>query len=70
MCVVSMIMDRALEWPPVRFKEPEWVKELEVMLEKARQYDIDNDQPECEMDEKRLALKKIADEMGVEIKFL
>lgn len=46
------------------------IKELEELLQKAREYDKKMNQPDCEMDEKRLALKKIADELGVEIKFI
>ena len=46
-----------------------FIKQFEGLLEKARQYDLDHGQPDCELDEKRLALKKIADEMGVTINF-
>jgi len=46
------------------------IRELEELIQKAREYDKKNNQPDCELDEKRQALKKIADDLGVKIKFL
>lgn len=47
----------------------EFIRTLEDMLERAKEYDRRNNEPDCELDEKRAALKKIADEMGVQIRF-
>lgn len=43
------------------------IKEFKELLEKARKYDEENNQKDCELDEKKELLKKIAKELGVEI---
>lgn len=56
---------------PEEFKKlAEEVEELRKLLERARKYDERTGQPECELDEKRKALKKLAEELGVDISFL
>ncbi len=45
------------------------VKSLEDLLKKAKQYDTDNGEPDCEIDEKVELLKKLAKELGVELEF-
>ncbi len=70
MCAVSMIMDHGLQQPRDIWQQPWFPQQFEELLRKARKYDEENNEPDCELDDKRLALKKIADEMGVEIKFL
>lgn len=70
MCVVSMIIDSGLGQGKDWFKDDGNRKYFEQLLKKAREYDEEHNEPECEMDEKRKALQKIADELGVEIKFL
>ena len=70
MCTVSMVMDHALQQPRHVWINPIWPDQLTELLRKAQKYDEEHNQPECELDEKRQALKKIADEMGVEIKFV
>lgn len=69
MCTMSMIMDSALTLPQVTWQQPEFGPNLEELLRKAKEYDRITGQPDCELDEKRLALKKIADEMGVPVQF-
>jgi hypothetical protein len=69
MCAVSMVMDWGLTQPPQVWVQPTWPPGFEELLRKAQKYDEEHNQPECELDEKRQALKKIADEMGVEIRF-
>jgi len=44
--------------------------EMEKHIKAAKEIDTLTGQPDCELDEKRQALKKIADELGVEINFL
>lgn len=81
MCVVSMIYDGAKhnipDWVDEFIKKPipdysgleRRVRELEELIKKAHQYDIDNDQPDCESAAKKAELQKLADEYGVKIEF-
>jgi hypothetical protein len=48
----------------------EEVAELRKLLERAREYDRRNSEPECETEEKRERLRKLALELGVKIDFL
>lgn len=84
MCVVSMIMDHYGDrwerrvrpivppeityWPPVI--SPEEVAEFRELLERAREYDKKNNEPDCELRTKRDRLQKLADELGVDISFV
>ncbi len=45
----------------------EEIAEFRRLLERARKYDADHNQPDCEMEEKRAALLAIAKALGVEI---
>lgn len=57
--------------PPVApMISPKEVEEFRDLLERAREYDKRRGEPNCELDEKRQALKKIAQELGVEIDFV
>lgn len=49
---------------------PEEIKEFRRLLERAREYDKRTGQPDCELEEKKQTLKKLADLMGVKIDFL
>lgn len=40
------------------------------LLERARQYDIDNNEPDCELQEKKQRILDLAEELGIEIDFL
>lgn len=53
--------------PPISDAE---IREFRKLLERARQYDIDHGEPECELDEKKEMLLKIAEQLGLEIDFL
>ena len=44
--------------------------EFKALLERMRQYDIDNDQPDCELEEKKQRVLDLAEELGIEIDFL
>ena len=46
------------------------IEEFRKLLDRAREYDKRNNEPECELDSKRQALKTLAAELGVEITFL
>jgi hypothetical protein len=49
---------------------PEEIAEFRRLLERAREYDKRNSEPDCELESKKVALKKIAEHFGVEINFL
>src|SRR5687768_2146887 len=49
---------------------PEEIEEFRRLLDRAREYDKRNNEPDCELDEKRQAVKAIAKQLGVEISFL
>jgi hypothetical protein len=48
----------------------EEIKEFRKLLERAREYDRKNNQPDCELEEKRQKLKKLSEELGVKIDFI
>lgn len=82
MCVVSMVMEHKWdEWnrryPPQPYyvpypppPTPEEIMEFRRLLDRAREYDKRNGEPDCEMAEKRQKLKDIAAELGVKIEFV
>lgn len=57
--------------PPVPTKVPtkEEIDEFYKLLERARQYDRDNNEPNCELEEKKQKLLKLAEELGIAITF-
>lgn len=83
MCVYSMIAEHYIEkWSPppqqpfpplqpvyVPYPQitPEEVEELRKLLERAKKYDREHDEPNCELDEKKKILKELAKEWGIEI---
>ena len=78
MCTVSMVIDHYQKvWPewPVPNNDYELqqlrkrVDEMEQLLKRAKIYDIENDQPDCELESKKQTLQELADEYGVEIHF-
>jgi hypothetical protein len=55
-------------WPsPITAEE---IAEFRKLLERAREYDAKNQEPDCELDEKRATLKQIAKQLGVDISFV
>lgn len=58
-----------ISWP-VPMISAEEVAEFRKLLERAREYDKRMNEPDCELDEKKAALKDIAQKLGVEIAFL
>lgn len=76
MCVLSMVMEHKYDiWnnrrghsvPPITAAE---IEEFRRLLERARAYDREHNQPDCELAEKRQRLLDLAKELGVEITFL
>ena len=80
MCSVSMIMEHKYdEWmrrtpPPFVYTPPaitqQEVDEFRRLLERAREYDKKNNEPDCELEEKRQKLLTLAKELGVDISFV
>lgn len=62
-------------WPhPDKLPEPrrptaDEIAEFYKLLERAREYDRKNNQPDCGLEHKKEALQKLADSLGIEIKF-
>ena len=83
MCVTSYVMDQGLDdlqkWrQPFRVplgplndsaKLDRIIELLEKMMAQAAEYDRATGQPECEHEDKKQALREIADKLGVEIQF-
>ena len=62
--------NRVGSWPPrtePRITEKE-IKEFKELLEKARKWDEEHNEPDCESDDKINALLDLADELGVKEK--
>jgi len=45
------------------------VKQLEELLKKAKKYDEDNGEKDCELEDKKRVLQDIADKFGITINF-
>lgn len=56
--------------PAVSPISDEEVREFRRLLERAREYDRANNEPDCEMEEKKRRLKELADLLGVDISFV
>lgn len=46
------------------------MSEMKKLLERARKYDKENGEPDCELKEKQDAIRKMAEHLGVEVDFL
>jgi len=73
MCMVSKIMDKYhVRWQnplPVPITSAE-IAEFRDLLEKARRFDRDTNQPDCGSDKKKQALLKMAEALGIDISFI
>lgn len=56
--------------PPIGMPTQREVDEFRRLLERAREYDRRNGEPDCELDEKRQMLKQMAAALGVDISFV
>jgi hypothetical protein len=59
-----------IKTPPIPVLTKEEVEEFRTLIEKARKYDVEHNEPNCELEEKKETLKKLADQLGVKIDFL
>lgn len=55
--------------PPVQITQAE-VDEFRRLLERAREYDKRNNEPDCELDEKKQAIMTIGKLLGLDLSFL
>lgn len=82
MCAYSMICDHFYDkWAPsgpiitppaIPRPRPtpltdEEIEEFRKLLERAKKYDIDNGEPECELEDKKRKLKELARQLGKEL---
>lgn len=81
MCVVSMVMDHQLDkwreqYPPGKvtvlpnLPSQAEIDEFRRLLERAREYDRRNNEPDCENDGKKRLLLDMAKQLGVDISFI
>ncbi len=62
--------------PPIQYPSvyplptKEEIDEFRRLLERAREYDRKNNEPDCELDEKKKILKDMAERLGVDISFV
>jgi len=56
--------------PQVQLPTQQEIDEFRRLLDRAREYDKRHNEPDCEMEEKRTKLKKLAEELGVDIAFV
>ena len=54
---------------PVPFITKEEVEEFRKLLERAKEYDKKNNEPDCELEEKKETLRKLAKQLGIDITF-
>lgn len=64
----SIFINQPAEITRAEFEElKKEVQEMKELLKRAKKYDEENNEPDCEMDEKVALLKKIADFVGVDM---
>lgn len=49
---------------------PAEVEEFRKLLDRARRYDRDHNEPDCELEQKKKAIQDLADKLGVDIRDL
>lgn len=54
-------------YTPRKFVTQEDIDEFHKLLDRAREYDKKHNQPDCELEEKKEKLRKLAKELGIEI---
>ena len=69
-----IVMPQPVVWPLPDVSVPlliaEEVAEFKKLLERAREYDKKNNQPDHGLDEKRQQLRELAKQLGIEIAFV
>jgi len=49
---------------------PSEIEEFRQLLDRAREYDIKHNQPNCELEDKKERIRRLAKELGVKIDFI
>jgi len=57
-------------YPTQQMPTQQEIDEFRRLLEKARQYDIDHDQPACDSEAKKERIRALADKLGVDVSFV
>ena len=59
-------------WPQTSPPPPtqQEIDEFRRLLDRAREYDRKNGEPDCELEEKRTRIRKLAEELGVKVDFV
>lgn len=83
MCVYSMIVDHHWDkWkdikplpftpsqPYIPAISPLEIEEFRKLLERAREYDKKNNEPDCELEEKKERIRKLAKDLNIKIHFI
>jgi hypothetical protein len=82
MCVVSMVMDYYADKWQGQLQQPSLVPvlvpqitqaevdEFRRLLERARKYDADHNEPDCELDSKRQRVRELAEKLGLKVEFV
>lgn len=70
MCTYSMVMDWAKSQPKEVWVQPYWPNQLEDLVKRAAEYDKKNNEPNCELEEKKETIRRLAKQFGVKIRFL
>lgn len=56
--------------PTYQFPTAEEIAEFRKLLDRAREYDKRNSEPDCELEAKKERIRKLAAELGVEVGFV
>lgn len=64
--VFNTLLPKAKE-PPITDEE---IREFRALLQRAREYDKRNNEPDCEMESKKAAIRTIAKQLGVDVSFI
>jgi len=54
----------------IQLPSKEEIEEFRKLLERAREYDKRNSEPDCELEEKKQKIRDLAKELGIEIDFI
>jgi len=70
MCAMSVVMTDMINTPPYDWLKATFVPDMERLIKEAKERDEAAGRKDCELDEKRQAIKEIAMQLGIEIAFL
>jgi hypothetical protein len=62
-----VVVPAALPWQVPTQAE---IDEFRKLLDRAREYEKRNNEPDCELEEKKARVRKLAEELGIKVDFL